>query len=239
MRLPLPEDEAAAKAKQQAFEDIIKTFNESFSNVKIDLQAVSAETPLPKTLPNLFESTGTQPNNATDLREFFETLDTNVYYFAGQFPTRQLPLGFVAPVIYVNTTLAQPDEIDAAEAISMTGAEAQELFFAGEAEAYFADTAEFSAVQKALPARYAVLPVDSKQVQGSFSDLWSIGSCDKNQLKAAERLLLFMLSDNAQDILHIRRRGGAVPVNQKAVQVFSTVYSDFDGFFDNLDKYQF
>ena len=237
MWLPLPEDEAAAEAKQQAFEEIIKTFNESFPNVKIELQAASSDTPLPSPLPNLFESTAAQPHGAVDLRDFVKSMDKKLCFFADQFPSNQVPLGFVAPVIYVNTTLAKPDEIDAAEVSTMAGTDAQEAFFTGEAKAYFADTAQFSAVQRAMPARYAVVPADDAQAR--FSDLCSIGACNTNQRKAAERLLLFMLSDNAQDILHIRHRSGSVPINQQAVQVFSAVYSDFEGFFDNIDEYQF
>ena len=239
MWLPLPEDESAAAAKQQAFAEIIQTFNESFPNVEIDLQAVPSETQLPVPLPNLFESAGPPPGGAADLRGFVRDLDKKLYHFTDQFPGGQLPLGFVAPVIYVNTTLAQPDDIDAAEAGAMAGTDAQAQFFAGEAKAYFAGTAEFGAVQSALPARYAVVPVDAAQAQASFSDLWSIGVCDKDQQKAAQRLLAFLLSDNAQDILHIRHRSGAVPVNRQAVRVFSAVYSDFEGFFENIDQYTF
>ena len=255
MWLPLPEGEADAASKKQAFEEIVKDFNASFDNVKIELKTFSQEeyqaavmaAAQTKTLPNMFESTGLQANNLSGsllLTDLVKGIDGKLCYFLNKydnhFPVKnQLPLGFIAPVIYVNTTLAKPDEIDAAEASAMAGTDAQELFFNGEAKAYFASTSEFSAVQRAMPARYALVPVGAAQAQGKFSDLWSIGTCDNDQRKAAQRLLLFMLSDNAQDILHIRHRSGAVPINRQAAQVFSTVYSDFEGFFENIDEYTF
>jgi hypothetical protein len=48
-----------------------------------------------------------------------------------------------------------------------------------------------------------------------------------------------MLNNNAQDALHIRNRCNSLPINDAVLDVYVTVYDDFDGFFDNKDNYVF
>jgi serine/threonine protein kinase len=231
------------ETRQTAFEEIIKAFNVSFPNVEIELKPIAAEqyaAELTQTqpLPNLFDSTGLpEPmlTNAQDLSGLLNVLDLKRYYALSKFEAKnQLPLGMIAPVIYVNNTLASPEDVDAIQASTATDRQA---FFDGKAATWLASTAEYAAVQAALPGRYELLPAQGGAAQ--FSDLWSIGNCDKDQLKAAQRLLEFFLSDNAQDHLFIQQRSGAVPLNKQVLQEYCAVYSDFDGFFTSIDKYTF
>jgi hypothetical protein len=53
-------------------------------------------------------------------------------------------------------------------------------------------------------------------------------------------LLVFLLSDNAQDYLHIRYQSNSLPLNKETLMVFSTeVYDEFEGFFDDIENYTF
>jgi len=251
-------------------------------------------------MPTLFESTGmpdTILNNTMDLSNLIKTINNEQSYFseffanifsressqiqdeqcyflsnyANYFPQKnQLPLGFVAPVVYLNTTLTKFEDnnlkdinillnsnSDTQQALVLNGTDvssfsysfgnvtsimtenAKELFISGQAKSYFSDTTDFFDIQNALPARYKLLFINNGKILGYFNNLWSIGKCSANERKAAERLLLFMLSDNAQDYLHIRNHSDALPINKDVLNVFCNVYNDFDGFFINIDDYNF
>ena len=112
-------------------------------------------------------------------------------------------------------------------------------FFNEKACVYLSNTSDFFKVQAALPARYKIASLSGNDVSCEFSDLFSIGKCSSNEKKAAERLLLFMLSDNAQDFLHIRNKSNSLPINKKTLVVFCDVYNDFNGFFNNINNYSF
>lgn len=140
---------------------------------------------------------------------------------------RQQPMFLSA---YGDTVLQQP---------GVVADDAQEQFFNGGVATYFADSSEYFRVQAALPARYRLLYVNTDKVPGLFSDYWSIGQVKENQLRAAKRLLAFLYSDNAQDQLFIQARGGSLPLNRNVLNVFCEVYTEFAGFFKNIDDYQF
>lgn len=61
----------------------------------------------------------------------------------------------------------------------------------------------------------------------------------RNENKAVIKLLEFMLNSNAQDIIHIQNQSENLPINDDVLEVFVTVNNDFEGFFDNKDKYVF
>ena len=283
---PLSGDIILDEAKENAFAAIIEEFSSSFPNVNIEVKAFPQESYMSSlqdaiyggTGPTLFESTGidgTVLENAADLSGVVELLDSRQYLesqpcnfynnYAVYFTNKnQIPLGFVAPVIYLNTTLLELDDSGVRDIHVLTSHElvlnnadkqafvaafgdaaveftddAKEIFLTGRAASFFADTTAYFEVQEALPARYKLLFVDSDAVIGSFSDLWSIGICGDNERKAAERLLLFMLSDYAQDYLYVRNRSEALPINKNILNLYSSIYNDFDGFFNNIRNYEF
>jgi serine/threonine protein kinase len=246
-------DSDADAAKDDAFTAILAAFNSSYPNVTIDLMVYNADEYASAilsaiangTAPTLFESKGLDSgviDSAIDLSGVINAINSEQCHFinryASYFPQkRQLPLGFVAPVLYINTTLMDADEVSNVSAFfDYTD---KDLFLSGEARAFYSDTSVYFDVQRALPARYRLLYVDSDQVLATFSHLFSIGNSSANERRVAERLLLYMLSNNSQDFLHIRNRSGALPINKDVLDVFSNVYNDFDGFFANIDAYIF
>ena len=108
-------------ARLSAFESIIEAFRIGFPNVYIEistypqadykaaiLAAYASGSPY-----TLFESTGFDYEAlsiAMDLHDIVEALDEEVFHFLGEYEAHftgfnQLPLGFVAPVIYLNPVL--------------------------------------------------------------------------------------------------------------------------------------
>jgi ABC-type glycerol-3-phosphate transport system substrate-binding protein len=180
--------------------------------------------------------------------------------YARLFPDKKrLPIGFNAPVVYANTLIAsyegggvddlsglvatmpagkngiavRGDKEEAFEALFGSGLTMAppESFFAEEVGAYFSDTSEFFDVQGALPARYKLLRIEKEGKAASFEGFWSIAKCGKDEQKVAQRLLAYMLSDLAQDYLHVRRHSGALPINKRVLETFCQVYPDFEGVF--------
>ena len=63
------------------------------------------------------------------------------------------------------------------------------------------------------------------------------GDADEN--KASLRLLEFMLTNNAQEALHLRASDGNFPVNDTTLELYTQVYDDFDGCFAQMEDYTF
>ena len=242
----LPETDSLREAKNRSYDTIAEIFCESFPNVHIIMKtyphgeytgaigAASKE----GALPALFESTGlsesilngaTSVETAVNMADLKEVLFFREYY--GAFPkAKQFPLGFSMPVIYTNTTGhigVVPDTQDKA------------VFLAGEAQTYYGSTADYYDIQAVLPARYTILPVDDSEAVCEFTELLSIGKCDKDQLTVVNRFLVFLLSENAQDHLHIQYHSGSLPLNIRALtNGYVLVYDEYSGFFDNIERYR-
>jgi serine/threonine protein kinase len=241
-------------AKTEAYSAIIDAFRSSYANIEIVVEAFESWEYSARvqaaieagSAPTLFESTSLDSaliSNAIDLSGLVGRLDMDQFLFleryATYFPQRnQLPLGFSAPVVYVNTTLSDITGNSIPED-AIFGAGSREQFFSAEAEMFVSDTMDFLGVQEALPARYRLLRIDAQRVECSFRDLWSISNSAANERRAAEWLLLFMLSENAQDFLYIRNSTGALPLRRAGLQTFVEVHTDFIGFFENIESYTF
>ena len=172
-----------------------------------------------------------------------------------------LPLGFKAPVVYENTLVSEFEgpaatiddltangkvvsDNNAAEKMypgseKYTDSDALAKFSEGKAAFYISDTDSYDAVADALPAHYRLMPVVADDVYTRYGDLWAANDIGKDENKVSLRLLEFMLNNNAQDALHIRNRSGNMPINDEVLDVYTGVYDDFSGFFDNKEDYVF
>lgn len=190
--------------------------------------------------------------------------------YARYFPEKnQLPVGFIAPAIYINPQLSSYDKdgagnlnellatipadtamkgislnepcrdsFDAALSgnYTITG---REEYFSGETGVYLSNTSELYEIQKRMPARYRLLYLDSDIIYAQFSGLWSILPCEGAERKACERLLHYLLSETAQDHLHVRNQSGAIPLNKQVLELYKSVYSEFGSFFTQIGNYSF
>lgn len=182
----------------------------------------------------------------------------------------QIPLGFNVLALYINPLLCHYEENGVSDIskllaampldISLQGLSVsetkrdyysdvfggsvtlaeEEKFFLSETGAYFSSTSEFYQVRMKMPAQYKVLYIDREAVPAEFCNLWSILSCGSAERKTAKRLLQFMLTEEPQDILHIRSQSGALPVNKEVMNIYNQqVYTEYSMFFENTSQYTF
>lgn len=213
---------------------------------------VSSDTPL--SLEKIYHSSEIQNNSLLSYAE-------NYY---GSF--NYLPLGFDAPVLFsgsqdkenTGSSISSLGEIlgssneseifvndytDLAKMFSEAGAyyheDAKEIFFSGSAAYFGTMTDEYINVRNQMPGQYTILSYDTDNIYCRYSNVWAANDIDRNENKAVIKLLEFMLNSNAQDIIHIQNQSENLPINDDVLEVFVTVNNDFEGFFDNKDKYVF
>ncbi|MDR0935125.1 MAG: serine/threonine protein kinase [Oscillospiraceae bacterium] len=240
-------DEAMNSAKESAYKSVIGIFNEKFENVTVELKGVPAfsyESEVSNAISAkkaivLFESdnlSSTVLDKSKDLSAVITSeLKSECYFLSGYKGKKQLPLGFIAPVVYVNTTLLETDAHGIAN--TDTASAEQEAFLTGEAPMYLSDSSEFFRVRAELPAQYALMYIDTKNVEAEYSYFLSATYGNDDGQKVIERFLTFCYSANAQDYLFVRSQSDSLPINKSVLDVFTTVYNDFEGFFDNISKY--
>jgi len=114
-----------------------------------------------------------------------------------------------------------------------------DAFFTESAGALFADTSVLPDVQMAFAGRYRLLRLDTAEVPAIFGGMFSVAQSSRNEVAAKARLVEFMLSENAQDMMHIQTASGLIPINERALQTFSDVFADFLVFFDYIENYVF
>ena len=246
----IPDTDELAEAKQIALEAIVEAFIEGFpgTNARIVLKPFPEdeyiiainEAYINDALPSLFESTGVDESvlrrtqsveNAVRSADLSKLLFYN--YYDEVFPDfKQFPLGFAIPARYKNIA-PQNDSAD----VDIDDVSDRELFLSGIILEYFGSTKDFYDVQEALPARYTIEMVDGNNA-AIFTELLSIGNCDADQLTIVNRFLVFLLSENAQDYLHIQFQSGSLPLNKSALTTgYVSIYEEFAGFFNRIEDY--
>ena len=247
----LPETAELAEAKNNSLATIINGFLDGYpdTKAKIILRPFQEDEYIKSindayrdnALPPLFESAGMDRSiieaahsaegavKSTDLSStlFFDT-------YKKTFPeAKQFPIGFIMPCKYTLKYEIDPDDYNALDEI-----EKKELFLSGRISEYLGSTADYFEVQQNLEANYIVYMIDNEEIVCTFSELLSIGNCKNDQLTVVNRFLVYFLGETAQDCYHIQYHSGSLPLNKTALtENFVAIYSDFDGFFDNIDQY--
>lgn len=228
---------------EQLFLDMSAEFLENYPGVQLDITCISQENYRDRLeeaagteeFPSLFESTGL----ADELGGRMASLEQEVYErleqdgaaapVAGVLDSQsrevlnpnQVPLGFKASVLYVNTELEK------------TGAEFEadnsgRDFLEAGSRAWVSDTSEFTQVQAHIAGRYAVRPLENGEVPAGYTDIWSVnGEAGAVERAAAGRLLYFLLRQQAQDILHLRH-DTALPVNEQVYRIYLGVNRELE-----------
>ena len=228
---------------EQLFLDMSAEFLEHYPGVQLDITCISPENYRDRLeeaagteeFPSLFESTGL----ADELGGRMASLEQEVYERLEQdgaaapvagvldresrevLNPNQVPLGFKASVLYVNTELEK------------TGAEFEadnsgRDFLEAGSRAWVSDTSEFTQVQAHIAGRYAVRPLENGEVPAGYTDVWSVnGEAGAVERAAAGRLLYFLLRQPAQDILHLRH-DTALPVNEQVYRIYLGVNRELE-----------
>ena len=173
-----------------------------------------------------------------------------------------LPLGFVCPVVFADSenTDYPNDYVTSLSDIIEYGDFASDysefsktfpdsdiyydtngadMFFNNKIYFYGTKSSNYLNVSRNMTAQYKLMYCDTPQIYCMYDNVWTANDIDKKTNRASLKLLEFMVNDNAQDIIHIRSISESFPINEDVLEVYVDVYSDFNGFFENKDKYIF
>lgn len=137
-----------------------------------------------------------------------------------------VPLGMYANVIYMQSEggLSSLNEVTDEE-------------FLLNASGYIeSNTTLYSTVQNSVAGRYQVVePIDKKVF---LAECFSIYSKNSNEKKAAQALLEYMLTDAAQEELHITHNSGYLPISQKGFEVYvEEIYLELEFLKETIGEY--
>ena len=239
---------------EQLFLDMSAEFLEHYPGVQLDITCISRENYRDRLeeaagteeFPALFESTGLED----ELGGRMASLEQEVYERLEQdgaaapvegvldresrevLNPNQVPLGFKASVLYVNT------ELEKSGAEFEADNSGQDFLEAG-SRAWVSDTGEFTQVQAHIAGRYAVRPLENGEVPAGYTDVWSVDSeAETVERAAAGRLLYFLLRQPAQDILHLRH-DTALPVNEQVYRIYLEVNRELEFVDGQLGELEF
>lgn len=239
---------------EQLFLDMSAEFLEHYPGVQLDITCISRENYRDRLeeaagteeFPVLFESTGLEDGlggrMASLEQEVYERLEQDgaAAPVAGVLDREsrevlnpnQVPLGFKASVLYVNT------ELEKSGAEFEADNSGQDFLEAG-SRAWVSDTGEFTQVQAHIAGRYAVRPLENGEVPAGYTDVWSVDSeAGAVERAAAGRLLYFLLRQPAQDILHLRH-DTALPVNEQVYRIYLEVNRELEFVDGQLGELEF
>lgn len=104
---------------------------------------------------------------------------------------------------------------------------------------YGSDTTKYFYVRENFPAQYKILACDKENVFCSYDNILCAVDTNKNENKATERFLQFLLNNNAQDVFYVRNQNSSLPINDNVLDVLVSVYDDYEHVFDNKNNYRF
>ncbi len=225
--------------EKERYEAAIKMFCEEYPQLSVEVIAKNADyieeeflnTPM-ETRPDLIETTGfdvsvvnqlsTIGNNSTSIK------GTMLPIFENQLQaSKTVPLGFYVDVIYAET----------GKNISDLNEQSKMADFLGAMTGYFSGkSTQYILVQETMAGRYQILESETKGIY--LAEEFGVYSRSKNKEKAANALLEYLLTDAAQDILHVQNQSTYMPVSEEAWKEFINVYSEFEYLEESLDKYR-
>lgn len=136
-----------------------------------------------------------------------------------------IPTGFYVDVIYAQT---------GAE-LSQLSIEPFNKFLETKQGYSSSDSTQYYVVQSMAAGRYQLFEPEYKR--SHLAEEFSIYKRSGNKLKAAEALLEYMLTDAAQDALHVQNQSSYMPISENAFLEYLQVYSEFEYLKNNLVEY--
>lgn len=229
------------ETERTRYQEIIQAFQIYYPQIDVTLSVMSPEELELKFVgaskndrPDLLETTYASEGVLAECSSLTWLLEENEDVFVSGLSEKiisqnkkRLPLGMYATVIYKQSgaeleTLSRVDEYD----------------FITKANGYIEnDTTLYSMIQKNLAGRYEVVPDEKKEV--SLAEVFSIYSRSINKSKAAKALLSYMLTDAAQEKMHISNRSDYLPVSDTVFELYvESVFSELDFLGDTLQQYE-
>ncbi len=233
-------EEVDQDAERMRYQAVIDAFREFYPQITINLKVIKnseLETDFFRAeqgaRPDLIETTYASQELLEQCSALTDVLNHNKDLFIADISEQILswnkkciPLGMYVDVIY-----------------KQSGAELKDLSevaineFLKTATGYAKnDTTVYEIVQKSVAGRYEITESDEKQI--TFVDVFSVSARDFNKKKAAKALLAYMLSDSAQEMLHISYHSDFLPVTENDFQLYvGEVFREMDFLQDTIGSY--
>lgn len=115
-----------------------------------------------------------------------------------------------------------------------------DTFLDSGAAVYLSTTAEFKSVRDQLGASYAMVQLGGGQVTCQFCDFWSVSAGTEEEQMAAEVLLAYLYTDNAQTSFYLQAQGNdGLPLNRNILDQYDDVHWQFDEVVADCGRYSF
>lgn len=119
-----------------------------------------------------------------------------------------------------------------------------DVLFGRETAFYFGSSESYLPVISSLPGQVTAFSVPSELspegVQCMFDYEWSIYHNGDSKEKAARKLIAYMLTENAQEVLMVRNQCNAIPLQQSVMESYSDVYEGvFSSVTEEIENYVF
>lgn len=231
-------EEETAK-KQERYQESINLFRQTYPQISIDLVVKNAESMEEDFLyaanmdrPDLIETTAGMTRMHDACSSLEEQLLQEGDILNGIVPVMQqsgskyCPVGMDISVVYkekggVTAELAE---------VSMQA-------FLDSGKGYCtALSEEYFLVRDTLAGLYSVEEAANPQMV--LDEMFSVYSRNASKESAAFALLSYLLTDAAQDVLHIQNQSTSLPVSKQALATYLEVYTELEYLNENLNRYQ-
>ena len=225
--------------KLARYEASIASFQEKYPNISIevvmkDAQMIETEffEVAQENRPDLIEIpdiNSTIINECVSLEEVFTS--EQGYLLNGIFDVSKVSNDKVCPLgMYVSVIYAQKNQ----QLSELTQISSQEFLTSGEGYCVsYSD--EYFLIRDTLAGRYDI--IESTTPQQIFTENFAVYSRTPGKENVAQTLLSYLLTDAAQDILHIQNRSTAMPVAKNALDAYLDIYTEFQYLEHTLASY--
>lgn len=252
-------------AKQTALEAIVSEFMRSNEKVTINLKCykedeykVLLEEALDsgENVPEFFESTKLDEeymDKAQDISTVYNEIKTMINFNKQILKycksTKKLSTSFDMPVIFVNATQFSKEvdknfedvtledvynEYTLSEIKKMTNVE---KFVNQENYLYYGYTSDYNELNDKLLVSYKIFSTGD-EITCNYGDTWSMNSCSEDEEKVVLKLIEFLYSNNAQDLLYFQNDTGTLPINASVLKAYEETNWIYEGLFEEIDNYK-
>lgn len=247
---------------EECFNSIIKSFNESYDNVTINVAAFPEEEYTDKLIqaieagntPDLFMSSGLEDiylDNAYNLSSLVKNYYKDNCLFYSQYNKKyvnckKIPLGFTYPVVYVNTVMLEFNKDIVSDIKEIIGdgnyddtvTDNGEDFYNKKYPVFMGSTSDYEQVQSKLSGSYIMTVMESdvfpSDGRGDFCYEWSIMADDKDKQKVAVEFLEYLMTPYSQDILLVQRHQDILPINRKMLADYVDSYDEYEALYKHI-----
>ena len=132
-----------------------------------------------------------------------------------------------------------PDGTEYSSGLSGNSKNAEERFLNNEVACMISDSSRYEAVQANLAGVYKMELLNESGMVGSFKDCFSIsGQASEDEIAAATQVLVYLLSENAQDICYVQA-GKYLPLNKAIYEAYIQINGEFAQLEEGFDKVLF